>query len=119
MAFDNLAPSKAAVRRVKTDPILGVGCRAFVHWPTPATAAAVPLISAAEPLLPNDLVDGQEVEIISWRPRSREGLAYQIRRVSDGKEWWILATHLRRQRETVSKLAPDVSPPPVRAAKLR
>jgi len=24
----------------------------------------------------NDLADGEEVEILSWRPRSRDGLAY-------------------------------------------
>jgi hypothetical protein len=47
--------------------------------------------------LGNDLSDGQEVEILSWRPRSREGLAYQIRRLSDGKEWWIAAIYLRRR----------------------
>jgi len=44
----------------------------------------------------NDLADGQEVEILSWRPRSREGLVYQIRRLSDGSEWWLAATYLRR-----------------------
>ena len=44
----------------------------------------------------NDLTDGQEVEILSWRPRSREGLSYQIRRLSDGSEWWLAATYLRR-----------------------
>jgi hypothetical protein len=32
----------------------------------------------------NDLADGQEVEIASWRPRWRDGLSYQIRRLSDG-----------------------------------
>jgi hypothetical protein len=44
----------------------------------------------------NDLADGQEVEILSWRPRSREGLVYQILRLSDRSEWWIAATYLRR-----------------------
>ena len=47
--------------------------------------------------LPNDLVDGQQVEIVSWRPRSREGLVYQIRRLADRSEWWIGAQYLRRQ----------------------
>lgn len=47
--------------------------------------------------LANDLIDGQQVEIVSWRPRSREGLVYQIRRVADGSEWWIGAQYLRRQ----------------------
>jgi len=58
----------------------------------------VPLIDSSGNPLPNDLADGQEVEIVSWRPRSREGLAYQIRRLGDGSEWWIGAGYLRRQR---------------------
>ena len=47
--------------------------------------------------LANDLADGQQVEIVSWRPRSREGLLYQVRRLADGSEWWIGANYLRRQ----------------------
>ncbi len=46
--------------------------------------------------LANDLADGQQVEILSWRPRSREGLLYQIRRTADGSEWWIGAQYLRK-----------------------
>jgi hypothetical protein len=46
--------------------------------------------------LESDLADGQEVEILSWQPRSRRGLLYEIRRVADGREWWIAAAHLRR-----------------------
>jgi hypothetical protein len=47
----------------------------------------------------NDLVDGQEVEIVSWRPRAREGVAYQVRRSTDGSEWWLAFTYLRRLRQ--------------------
>jgi hypothetical protein len=50
--------------------------------------------------LDSDLADGQEVEILSWHPRSRGGLLYEIRRVGDGREWWISAVHLRRTSET-------------------
>jgi hypothetical protein len=50
------------------------------------------------PLL-NDLVDGQQVEILSWRPRASEGTLYQIRRLADGSEWWINAKYLRKQPE--------------------
>jgi hypothetical protein len=45
--------------------------------------------------LANDLVDGEPVEILSWRPRSREGLVYQVRRTTDGRECWIGAQYLR------------------------
>jgi hypothetical protein len=60
----------------------------------------VPLQDAAGRILANDLADGQEVEIVSWRPRAREGVAYQIRRLTDGTEWWIGAIYLRRRRHT-------------------
>ncbi len=100
MAFDNLPASKPTPRRSKSEPIFGVGWHAFVHWPQSGRYPAdpVPLVDAAGKPLANDLADGQEVEIVSWRPRSREGLAYQIRRLSDGSEWWIGAAYLRRQR---------------------
>jgi len=97
MAFDNLRPAKPAARRTKKEPIFGVGWHAFVNWPHPADP--VPLVGAGDAPPAGGLVDGQEVEILSWRPRARDGLAYQIRRLSDGHEFWILALHLRRQRD--------------------
>jgi len=98
MAFDNLPPSKPAPRRAKNAPIFCVGWRAFVHWPLRGqTLMPVPLNDASGKPLVNDLLDGQQVEIVSWQPRSREGLLYQIRRVADGTEWWIGAQYLRRE----------------------
>jgi hypothetical protein len=100
MLFDNLPASKPAVRRAKNEPVLSVGGHACVNWPQPAAQPPrpVPMTDATGKPLANDLTDGQEVEIVSWRPRSREGLAYQIRRLSDGSEWWIAAVYLRRLR---------------------
>ncbi|MEO8601241.1 MAG: hypothetical protein ABI629_01555 [bacterium] len=94
MAFQNAAPA----RRNKNELVVGIGSRAYVNWSPPAGQArsGVPILDGAGKLLSNDLSDGQEVEIVSWRPRSREGLSYQVRRVSDGAEWWIAATYLRR-----------------------
>jgi len=108
MAFDNLPPSKPVPRRVKKDPIFGVGWKAFVHWPADIDErhSPVPLVDAAGHPLANDLLDGQQVEIVSWRPRSREGLVYQIRRLTDGTEWWIGATYLRRERMAASADGP-------------
>ncbi|HUI25270.1 MAG TPA: hypothetical protein VL403_04230 [Candidatus Kryptonia bacterium] len=110
MAFEHLPPSKPAPRREKNQPIFCVGWRAFVHWPG-QTLAPVPLNDSTGKPLANDLADGQEVEIVSWRPRSREGLLYQVRRVTDGSEWWIGAIHLRRQREAVPVAAVAVLAP--------
>jgi hypothetical protein len=97
--FDNLPPSRPAPRRTKNAPVFCVGWRAFVHWPLhgPQALGPVPLTDVNGKPLANDLVDGQQVEILSWRPRSREGLVYQIRRTADGSEWWIGAQYLRKQ----------------------
>jgi hypothetical protein len=99
-SFDHLPPSKPAPRRAKGGPIFAVGWRVFVHWPLRAgqPSGPVPLLDAAGKPLANDLVDGQQVEIVSWRPQSREGLAYRIRRLSDDTEWWIPGQYLRRDR---------------------
>ena len=75
--------------------ILAVGGRAFVNMrPSPAPALQaefVPLIDDRGNPIDNDLEDGQEVEIVAWRPKTRQGLAYLIRRLSDGREWWSAA----------------------------
>jgi hypothetical protein len=99
MSFDHLPPSKPVPRRAKKDPVFCVGWRAFIHWPQRGARPVepVPLVDLNGNLLANDLVDGQEVEILSWRPRSREGVSYQIRRIADDSEWWIGAPYLRRQ----------------------
>lgn len=94
MAFENLPLAKPAPRREKKPEVFCVGWRAFVNCPSPGTS--VPLIDAAGQPIANDLRDGQQVEILAWRPRSREGLMYQVRRLSDGSEWWIDSRHLRK-----------------------
>ena len=88
-----------APSRKKGGVVLCVGWRVFVHSPSPALPAGrdIPLTDVNGNALPNDLADGQQVEILSWRPRSRDGLLYQIRRVADGREGWIPAQHLRRE----------------------
>lgn len=97
--FDNLPASRPVPRRAKKAPVFCAGWRVFVHWPLRAgeTPQPVPLTDTNGTPLANDLADGQQVEILAWRPRSREGLLYQIRRLADGAEWWIGAQYLRRQ----------------------
>lgn len=99
MPFENLPASKPATRRDKNELVLAVGWRAYVNWAQASgqqRSRPVPLTDASGKPLNNDLIDGQEVEILSWLPRSREGLTYQIRRLSDGSEWWIPSLYLRR-----------------------
>jgi hypothetical protein len=101
MAFNNSPMARASIRRAKTGHVFCVGWHAFVHWPQRAgqPLGPVPLRDATGRILANDLADGQEVEIVSWRPRAREGVAYQIRRLTDSTEWWIGASYLRSRRE--------------------
>ncbi len=111
--FDNLPPSRPAPRREKNVPVFCVGWRAFVHWPLHAGSHGpepVPLLDTNGKPLDNDLVDGQQVEIVSWRPRAREGVVYQVRRVADGSEWWIGAQYLRRQARAAAAPVADVAP---------
>ena len=78
--------------------VLAVGGRAFVSLPASGsgTGQSAPMNDDCGRVIANDLRDGQEVEILAWRPRARAGVAYQIRRLSDGSEWWIQALYLRR-----------------------
>ena len=96
--------SVPAARPAKNELIIGVGWRAYINWSSVPgrTEQPVPMIDAAGNQIGNDLVDGQEVEIVSWQPRSRTGLSYQVRRISDGTDWWIAAKYLRRLREPSS-----------------
>ena len=100
-SHSHLRASKPATRRPKNAPVFCIGWHAFVNWPQPAgkTPIPVPMIDKIGRPVDNDLADGQEVEIVSWQPRSREGVAYQIRRSADGSEWWVAVEYLRRMRE--------------------
>jgi hypothetical protein len=94
MGYRNSLPGRPA----KNELIIGVGWHAYIDW-SPAAGEIdrpVPLTDDSGNQIGNDLVDGQEVEIVSWRPRSRVGPAYQIRRLSDGSNGWIAAKYLRR-----------------------
>jgi hypothetical protein len=86
-----------------------------VHWPPrPGSHGPepVPLLDTNGKPLGNDLVDGQEVEIVAWLPRAREGVVYQVRRAADGSEWWIGAQYLRRHARADAVTAPvaDAAP---------
>ena len=105
MSFDNLPASKPAPRRAKGEAVFCVGWRAFVNWQPRGgqPLAPLPLTNAEGNPVANDLADGQEVEIVAWRPRAREGLSYRVRRLADSSEWWIGAMYLRRLRDSASQ----------------
>jgi hypothetical protein len=110
MGYGNASGPRRATP--KNTFVVGVGAHVYVNWsPKPGDAQrAVPMLDRAGTAIENDLADGEEVEILSWAPRSREGACYQIKRVRDGSEWWIAAIYLRRAPQ---KPAPElVAAPP-------
>jgi len=84
----------------KNEFIVGVGWHVYVNGSlTPDQARRpAPMTNGGGHPVANELADGQEVEILSWKPRSHDGVLYQIRRLSDGSEWWVAAKHLRRDQ---------------------
>ena len=106
MAFFKTPAPKPSTRLDKIELILCVGWHAFINWPrTGRVTEPVPIMNADGEAVANDLKDGQEVEIVAWRPHSREGLSYQIRRISDDRIWWIRASFLRKGRDAVAPAA--------------
>jgi hypothetical protein len=110
--FERSAALKPPPRRAKNAPVFCVGWRVFVHWPGASGTAPtrLPLTDSAGNPLDNDLADGQQVEILSWKPRARDGVIYQIRRLADGSEWWIGAHLLRRQAKPEPVVEPSSGP---------
>jgi hypothetical protein len=101
VAFLKAPTPKSTTRLDKNALILCVGWKAFINWPRTGgrTPEPLPINDAQGEAVANDLTDGQEVEILAWRPHAREGLAYQVRRTSDRKVWWVRSLYLRRERE--------------------
>jgi len=96
MAFYKAQPREKALS-MKNQLLLAIGGHAFVHLPDAVRGDFGPIIGdRAVTTAAHGLSDGEEVEILAWRPRSPLGLAYQIRRLSDGREWWIEALYLRK-----------------------
>ena len=82
---------------LKNQLILAVGWRAFVNAPASLRERIITM-GADGDAAANTLADGDEVEILGWRPRMTDGTRYQIRRLSDGREWWIGVSFLRKAR---------------------
>lgn len=95
--------SNMTPRRTNNELIVGVGWHAHINWSHPVgdLRHSVPITNSSGQVLESDFADGDEVEILSWRQRSCAGVAYQIRRLSDGSECWIAASYLRRGRVRV------------------
>jgi hypothetical protein len=55
------------------------------------------------------LTDGNEVEILAWRPRG-SGTRYQVRSTGDGREGWLAVGNLRGTPLAVSRAATARAP---------
>jgi hypothetical protein len=86
-------------------PVHGVGQRVLVA----CSADGVALTDDAGRSVVGTLADGDEVEIIAWRPRGARGTLYRVRSTGGGgTEGWINADGLR--------VRPQPAPAPVAAA---
>jgi hypothetical protein len=92
MAFYKTRPTSDNPQ--KNQILVPIGWHAFVNGPQELRQNIVTM-HADGVATPNNLTDGDEVEILGWRPRTRDGIAYQIRRLSDGHAWGIGAPILR------------------------
>src|SRR6185295_15594006 len=109
MRFDSSRP-RGVVRPRATQMVLAVGQRAFVHHPgdTP-----YPVAMTDDHGLPGAaaVCDGDEVEILAWRPRGSTGTRYRVRRHTDGAHGWLAATELRRTAVRPAPSVPDEPSP--------
>jgi len=101
VAYYRAPAAKSGPHALKNELLVPVGWHAFVNWPQKSgeRATSVPLAIAESSGTTNDLCDGQEVEILAWRPFASGGLSYQIRRLSDSSEFWVRALYLRTLRD--------------------
>jgi hypothetical protein len=92
MRFESSRP-RVVVRT--TQIVLAVGQRAFVNHPGDSPYPVAMTDDQGVPA-PAALRDGDEVEILAWRPRGSTGTRYRVRRHADGANGWLAAAELRR-----------------------
>jgi hypothetical protein len=99
-------PTSSSSSSIKNQLILSVGRHAYLALPPSGAADGdfTPFGQEKKTAPAKDLCDGQEVEIIAWRPTAAGGVAYQIQRVSDRREWWARGTCLRTSAEAPAVL---------------
>jgi hypothetical protein len=92
---------------LKNQLLLPIGRHAFIHLPETRAVHGdfTPFGGQPDQIPAKELHDGQEVEIIAWRPMAPQGLSYQVHRLSDHREWWARATCLRATAFAVAAAA--------------
>ena len=105
MRFES-SRSRGIVAPRATQVILAVGQRAFVHHPGDGPYPVAMTDEQGEPAAAA-LRDGDEVEILAWRPRGSTGTRYRVRRHTDGAHGWLAANELRRTAVRPAPAAPS------------
>ena len=106
--------ASAPVQKARPATILSVGRRVYVNC-----RGRVLLADDEGRPSRHSLADGDQVEIVAWRPLGTRGTRYRVRANEDGHEGWLAADALRQTAlpvtaETASA-KPSVPPrPPVR-----
>lgn len=97
MAFYKYPTPRQPSLSFKNQFLIAIGRHAFLHLPPSGAAHGdfTPFGVKPGSKPAGALRDGQEVEIIAWRPLAPQGLSYQVRRLSDRREWWAKAICLR------------------------
>jgi hypothetical protein len=86
--------------------VLAVGRRVFIN--RPGTTGPVSLTDEHGIPAATVLSDGDEVEIVAWRPRGASGTRYRVRSRPSGADGWLGAEELRA---TASRPIPEPSAP--------
>ena len=108
MRFESSRPRVTGAPRA-TQVVLAVGQRAFVNHPSDSP---YPVAMTDDQGIPAAaaLRDGDEVEILAWRPRGSTGTRYRVRRHVDGANGWLAAAELRRTAVRPAPAEPAAAP---------
>jgi len=101
-------PAPVRVRR----PVFAVGQRVCVQL-SERGHPRVRLNDEAGAHVLGSLADGEQVEILGWRPSGSHGPRYQVRATDGGLQGWLEVGCLRDPRAVT---APDPQTPPVAVA---
>ena len=109
MAF---VPSRSRTVGAPRPPriVLAVGQRVFINRLGDATRP-VPLTDERGVPAATMLRDGDEVEIIAWRPRGSNGTRYRVRSHPAGADGWLAAEELRATAIRPAESAAAATPP--------
>ena len=91
-------------------PVFAVGKRVCVQL-TDRDHLRVPLNDEAGARVLGSLANGEQVEIVGWRPSGQHGARYQVRATDGGLQGWLAVMCLR---DPAAAIQPGPVPPPER-----